>query len=152
MPHWTEQDFRDELVALQNGSCDYTVAELLHEMRASAALAAAERKIATLEQQLDRHWVCPCCRQGCTDPDCCTAAATNGVAVIAAAERQGREEALYTIRAHIENNQRAPYAIGWDVACQALREVEQDIKNGTLFGHDGYKPTNPDAGTGDDQC
>ena len=38
--------------------------------------------VAEMELQLECHCVCPCCRQGCTDPNCCTAAETNGAAIM----------------------------------------------------------------------
>jgi len=56
-------------------------------------LTLEREKNAALEEQLARHGVCPCCRHGCTDPDCCTAAETNGVAVIAQAKAEGARRA-----------------------------------------------------------
>ena len=58
---------------------------------ARCALAESRGEVEKAEQLLERHWVCPCCRRGCTDPDCCTAAETNGAAALAAAEQRGRD-------------------------------------------------------------
>ncbi len=77
------------------------------------------------EQQLDRHWVCPCCRQGCTDPNCCTAADKNGVAVIERAEKAGRDALRKEIAADIRGWALTSYDI-------TLEDLADAIEGGRL--------------------
>lgn len=87
-----EADLADFIVAVAEALEPGVEALSAHVSDYPGHITAIVQRAAAAEQQLERHWVCPCCRRGCTDPDCCTAAETNGVAVIAAAEQRGREE------------------------------------------------------------